>query len=141
MSLPSTNLAANNTLISPDNYVTPSYPQLITPSFPQTGMALPLIFLLLPSISLSSTLVEAPSSLSQLEAAAYAAFNVTFDGLLVISQDKELRELYMAAAKMEKEDQIVSKALVVVGIMAGTIIVFGLAYYAKKGYCTRPVTT
>ena len=67
------------------------------------------------------------------------AFNVTFDGLLLISEDELLHEFYLEAARLEKEDQVVNKALVVVAILSGVVIVLGLAYYAKKGYCTQPI--
>ena len=71
-----------------------------------------------------------------LRLSVHTALNATLEGLVVLPQNATVLAVFMEAAKLEREDQIVNKALMVIGIGSGVVITLGLAYYAKAGYCT-----
>ena len=75
----------------------------------------------------------------ELQESLNVALDTTFQGLKNISHDEDLQEAYFENATLAWEDAIVDKALVIIGIGAGVVIVVGLAYYAKMGYCTSEV--
>ena len=77
-----------------------------------------------------------PNRTVQLMESINVSLDSTFQGLANISHNETLQEIYEENARLAWEDAIVDKALVVIGIGAGVVIVLGLGYYAKMGYCT-----
>ena len=77
-----------------------------------------------------------PNRTLQLVESINVSLDSTFQGLSNISHNVTLQEIYEDNARLAWEDAIVDKALVVIGIGAGVVIVLGLGYYAKMGYCT-----
>ena len=68
-----------------------------------------------------------------------ASLDISFQGLIDISQNETMQEVFKENARLAREDAIVDKALMIIGIGAGVIITLGLGYYAKMGYCTSEV--
>ena len=96
--------------------------------------ALLLALLALQLLSTHSTALEVDTSNQTEEEAAPP---VDLDGVIHGTRNTTLEAILEEAARLERENIIVNRVLMVLGCMAGVVTVLGLGYYWKMGYCTE----
>lgn len=79
---------------------------------------------------------QPPNKTEELIQNIKTSLKITFQGLVDLGNNEEIQAIYLENARLHREDMIVDKALMVIAIAASVVIVVGLAWYAKMGYCT-----
>lgn len=65
------------------------------------------------------------------------ALDMTFENLAQFGVNATMMGVYLESARLEREDEIVDRALVVIGIMTGCVVVLGVGYYTVTEYCLK----